>query len=166
MDGGYLSWTRDPYHRCAWRASDSEDSMHRGAQLAWVRPRHDCVWVETSQLRAGKEPLRKRFEDVCRTVFSNCSNFGYFQRTNFGAHSSNQQCRPLAEGASGMVRVAIPTTGSGYPVISGGNIHSAAHLIPEDGVLATRHCGRIVNHYHDSSVNTSTTNVSIKNRTN
>jgi len=34
------------------------------------------------------------------------------------------------------------------------------------GVLATRRCGRIVNHHHDSSVNTSTTNASIKNRTN
>ena len=40
----------------------------------------------------------------------------------------------MPEGASGMVRVAIPTTGSGYAVISGGNIHSAAHLIPEEPV--------------------------------
>jgi len=40
----------------------------------------------------------------------------------------------MPEGASGMVRVAIPTTGSGYAVISGGYIDSAAHLIPEEPV--------------------------------
>lgn len=40
----------------------------------------------------------------------------------------------MPEGASGMVRVTMPTTGSGYAVINGGNIHSAAHLIPEEPV--------------------------------
>jgi len=38
----------------------------------------------------------------------------------------------VPERASGMVRVTEATKGSGYVVISGGNITSAVHLIPEE----------------------------------
>jgi len=38
----------------------------------------------------------------------------------------------MPERASGMVRVTEATKGSGYVVISGGNITGAAHLIPKE----------------------------------
>jgi len=38
----------------------------------------------------------------------------------------------MPERASGMVRVIEATKGSGYVVISGGNIAGVAHLIPKE----------------------------------
>jgi len=56
----------------------------------------------------------------------------------------------MPERASGMVRVMEATKGSGYMVISGGNITGAAHLIPEEpGTSGTPHKAWIVNSHID-----------------
>jgi len=49
-----------------------------------------------------------------------------------------------------MVRVMETTKGSGYVVISGGNITGAAHLIPEEpGTLETTRKAWIINSHID-----------------
>ena len=56
----------------------------------------------------------------------------------------------MPERASGMVRVMEATNGSGYMVISGGNITGAAHLVSEEpGPLGTSREARVVNSHID-----------------
>ena len=117
-------------------------------------PRHDWVWVNTSQPREGQEPpykaLRGRLPYRLLRLFKlrippeNQFWCAFVETTSPGNAGG------MPERASGMVRVATPTTGSGYAVINGGNIHSAAHLIPEEPVSSgIRNRSWIVNSHID-----------------
>ena len=97
-------------------------------------PRNDWVWVQTSRPREGQElaykALRGRVPYRLLKLF-NLEVLGGLVWCAF-VQTTIPSVGSMPERASGMVRVMETTKGSGYVVISGGNITSAAHLIPEE----------------------------------
>jgi hypothetical protein len=115
-------------------------------------PRNDWVWVQTSRPREGREPAYK--------ALRGCIPYRLLKLFNLQVLGSLFWCAfvqltipsggGMPERASGMVRVREATRGSGYMVISGGNITGAAHLIPEEpGPLGKSHKAWIVNSHID-----------------
>jgi len=102
----------------------------------WHRqdPRNNWVWVQTSRPRGGQEPAYKalrRYVLYCLLKLFNLEVLGGLVWCAF-VQTTIPRMGGVPERASGMVRVTEATKGSGYVVISGGNITSAVHLIPEE----------------------------------
>ena len=97
-------------------------------------PRNDWVWVGTSRPREGQEPaykaLRGRVPYHLLKLF-NLQVLGGLVWCAF-VQTTIPSVGGMPERASGMVRVTEAAKGSGYEVISGGNITGAVHLIPEE----------------------------------
>ena len=97
-------------------------------------PRNKWVWVEMSRLREGQKPvykaLRGRVPYRLLKLF-NLQVLGVLIWCAF-VQTTIPSVGGIPERASGMVRVSEAAEGSGYAVISGGNITGAAHLIPEE----------------------------------
>jgi len=95
---------------------------------------NDSVWVETSRPREGQElaykALRGRVLYRLLKLF-NLQVLGGLVWCAF-VQTTIPSMGGMPERASRMVRVTEAAKGSGYAVISGGNITGAAHLIPEE----------------------------------
>jgi len=115
-------------------------------------PWNDWVWVVTSRPREGQEPaykaLRGRVPYRLLKLF-NLPDLGGLVWCAF-AQTTIPSVDGIPERASGMVRVTEAAKGSGYVEISGGNITSAAHLIPEElGTAGTTRKAWIANSHID-----------------
>jgi len=119
MHGGQVIQTIQCTREQRWHGQDSQN---------------DWVWVQTSRPREGQEPAYKALWGCVLYRLLKLFNLDVlgglvwyvFVQTTIPSVGG------MLEWASGMVRVMEATRGSGYVVISGGNITGAAHLIPEE----------------------------------
>jgi len=114
--------------------------------------RNHWVWVETSRPRVRQQPAYEALRGhvpYCLLKLFNLHVLDGLVWCEF-AQTTIPSVGGMPERASGMVRVTEAAKGSGYAVISGGNITSAAHLIPEEpGTLGTTRKAWIVNSHID-----------------
>jgi len=115
-------------------------------------PRNDWVWVQTSRPREGQEPAYKALRGHVPYRLLKLFNLEVLGGLVWCAfvQTTIPSVGSMPERASGMVRVMETTKGSGYVVISGGNITGAVHLISEEpGTSETTRKAWIVNSHID-----------------